>query len=72
MTTPRIGDTVHYTDANRTCFAAIITDTTKDEHGADLLGLHVISRNGAQYKRNVSPAPITGRGFSPGNWHHIH
>lgn len=78
MTTPRIGDIVHYTDANLTCFPAI-TITAE----GDRTGLSVITERVQQYKRatyDTDGALIDADGdtyanfggFTPGTWHHIH
>lgn len=80
MTTPRIGETVHYTltGAENPCCAALICDVL---NGGEFLTLRVYEPNASvsfgAHQARADPGmgwhdftPDTP--FTPGTWHHIH
>lgn len=73
MTTPRIGDTVHYTRGTPerpVCRAAIVTGYYRPPH-PDLIEL---GTDGQTVPRRCVPYDTEGAetGFTPHTWHHIH
>lgn len=84
MTTPRIGDTVHYRARREEphCVASVVTDV----HGSGRISTATIhpgeptlqhktivnyDTDGAWVDEDGDTYPH-GHGFTPGTWHHIH
>lgn len=73
MTTPRIGDTVHYTDGDTLeCHLAVISRPVENgTTGLTVFGPTKITVPEGVPRQDFATFNNTGQ-YTPGTWHHIH